>query len=406
MGSTKTSRLLHSIGQDEKKIDIFFTNWIKELKSTGSILFDITSISSYGSKNEFLERGYNRDGENLEQVNLGLIARASSTNSIGLPLAYRVYPGSITDVTTLRNVTDLVGRYKLNLDILVMDKGFYSQENIKNMNKQGLSYIVPMSFSTQKSKEILFDLHDKLLSPGSLFAFYEQVYSYSKKEIEIGSESCMAHVFLEGKRRSDQESIFIRKISDLENLFLEKNFSSKDDASLYLKETLKTKKNFFFIEESENKFVIERNLNVFRDEMIKMGCLILITNNIQMDRDEILRLYRRKDCVEKVFRAFKHDIDEKRNRTHSLIAMRGSIFINFISLILITWVDHVMKKNELYKKMTKAELYKILDRLKLYELATGTPILGEVSKKQKDILKAFNVSTNINPSRRFTMSGP
>ncbi len=98
MGSTKTSRLLHSIGQDEKKIDIFFTNWIKELKSTGSILFDITSISSYGSKNEFLERGYNRDGENLEQVNLGLIARASSTNSIGLPLAYRVYPGSITDV--------------------------------------------------------------------------------------------------------------------------------------------------------------------------------------------------------------------------------------------------------------------------------------------------------------------
>ncbi len=80
------------------------------------------------------------------------------------------------------------------------------------------SYIVPMSFSTQKSKEILFDLHDKLLSPGSLFAFYEQVYSYSKKEIEIGSESCMAHVFLEGKRRSDQESIFIRKISDLENL--------------------------------------------------------------------------------------------------------------------------------------------------------------------------------------------
>ncbi len=56
--------------------------------------------------------------------------------------------------------------------------------------------------------------------------------------------------------------------------------------------------------------------------------------------------------------------------------------------------------------MTKAELYKILDRLKLYELATGTPILGEVSKKQKDIFKAFNVSTNINPSRRFTMSGP
>ena len=399
MDSAEVSRFLHFLGRDERRIDYFFTEWIKEFKSPGAILFDITSISSYGSQNEFLERGYNRDGENLEQVNLGLIARTSCPGLAGLPLTYRIYPGSITDVTTLKNVIDLVDRYKLGLDVLVMDKGFYSQENIRGMHRQGLNYIVPLSFSTKKSEEILFDLHDKLLSPKSLFAFYEQVYSYSKKEIEIGGENCIAHVFVEGRRKSDQESVFIRKISDLEKLFLEKEFSNKDDAGLYLEETLKTKKKFFLIKEEGRRFIIERNIDIFQKEMMKMGCIILITNNVLMDRDEVLKLYRRKDCVEKVFRSFKHDIDEKRNRTHSLIAMRGSIFISFISLILISWIDHVMKEKKLYKKMAKAELYKILDRLRLYELNTGSPLLGEVSKKQKDIFKAFNVSKNLCPNR-------
>ena len=81
--------------------------------------------------------------------------------------------------------------------------------------------------------------------------------------------------------------------------------------------------------------------------------------------------------------------------------MRGSLFINFISLIIITLIDQVMKDKELYKKITKIELYKILDRFKLYELATGKTMLGEISKKQKDILNAFNMSKNVKPSTTF-----
>ena len=48
--------------------------------------------------------------------------------------------------------------------------------------------------------------------------------------------------------------------------------------------------------------------------------------------------------------------------------------------------------------MKDKELYKILDRLKLYELAIGKTMLGEMSKKQKDILNAFNVNKNVKPS--------
>ena len=396
------SKLLARIGQDEKNIHNFFYEWIKENKTSGTVMFDITSISSYGTKNEFLERGYNRDKEDLDQINLGLLTKTSNNKeNIGLPVAYNIYPGSITDVVTLKNITDLINRYKLNLDFLVMDKGFYSQENIKDLSKKGLKYIVPMSFSTKLSKEILVDLNEEILLARSSFIFSKSVYFYAKKEVLIGKTKCFAHVYLDKQRRASQESRLIKKISELEDKFSKKQFSTENEAKTYLEETLKSRKKYFDILRTNSTFSISRNEEVFKNEVLKMGSLILITNSNDVNQDDILSLYRKKDCVEKVFLSFKHDVNEKKNRTHSLINMRGSIFINFLSLILITWIDHVMKEKNLYKKMSKGKLYKILDRLKLYELATGETMLGEVSKKQKDIFSAFKISKDVKPSKKI-----
>ena len=395
------SKLLCKIGQDERNIQNFFYEWIKKNNVSGAIMFDITSISSYGTKNEFLERGYNRDKEDLDQINLGFLTKASDEKSVGLPVAYNIYPGSITDVVTLKNITNLINRYKLNLDFLVMDKGFYSQENIKDLSKKGLKYIVPMSFSTKLSKEILIDLNEEILLARSSFVFSESVYFYAKKEVLIGKTKCFAHVYLDKQRRASQENRLMKKISELEDKFSKKQFSTENEAKIYLEETLKSQKKYFDISKTNSTFSISRNEEVFKSEILKMGSLILITNSNDANRDDILSLYRKKDCVEKVFLSFKHDVNEKRNRTHSLINMRGSIFINFLSLILITWIDHVMKEKNLYEKMSKGELYKTLDQMKLYELATGETMLGEISKKQKDIFSAFKISKSIKPSKKI-----
>ena len=348
------SKLLCKIGQDERNIQNFFYEWIKKNNVSGAIMFDITSISSYGTKNEFLERGYNRDKEDLDQINLGFLTKASDEKSVGLPVAYNIYPGSITDVVTLKNITNLINRYKLNLDFA-----------------------------------------------RSSFVFSESVYFYAKKEVLIGKTKCFAHVYLDKQRRASQENRLMKKISELEDKFSKKQFSTENEAKIYLEETLKSQKKYFDISKTNSTFSISRNEEVFKSEILKMGSLILITNSNDANRDDILSLYRKKDCVEKVFLSFKHDVNEKRNRTHSLINMRGSIFINFLSLILITWIDHVMKEKNLYEKMSKGELYKTLDQMKLYELATGETMLGEISKKQKDIFSAFKISKNIKPSKKI-----
>ena len=96
--SQSISKLFLKIGKDQKSIENFFLNWIREHSSTSkAVMFDVTSISSYGFGNDFLEKGYNRDGEELNQTNFGLLSQDlkidPKSKSASLPVCYRIYPG-------------------------------------------------------------------------------------------------------------------------------------------------------------------------------------------------------------------------------------------------------------------------------------------------------------------------
>lgn len=407
LNSQSISDFLLSIGQDEKRVENFFMSWMTtHSRSSKAVMFDITSISSYGFGNEFLERGYNRDGENLRQTNLGILSQdlkvSSYSKSASLPVGYRIYPGSINDVITLSNIISLAREYKMDLKCLVLDKGFYSQENIKSLSNKGLSYIIPMSFSTKLSMEVINSLSKDLASASSSFMFNGKAFWYHKKNIKIGKVRCLAHVYLDKSRRCDQESALTDKICDFERVFSNKSFKDELECKEYISETLKSQKKFFKIVKKGEQFCIERDIENIEKEIDRMGTFILLTEEkVEMSRDDILSLYKNKDSIEKIFLSLKHNLNEKRNRTHSLMTMRGSVFISFISLILISWMDHIMKERGMYKKFSKFEIYKILDRLKFYELATNQVVLGEISGQQKAIFSAFKIGKNIKPSYHF-----
>ncbi len=78
--------------------------------------------------------------------------------------------------------------------------------------------------------------------------------------------------------------------------------------------------------------------------------------------------------------------------------MKGSVFINFLALILISHIDKIMNQEKLYKKVTKKELFRTLDQLKVYHLANDKIILAEVSKRQKEIFSAFKLLKKLKPS--------
>jgi transposase len=125
------------------------------------LYIDITSISLYSSEIEGSDFGYNRDGENLRQINICLLLG----KKCGMPLMFRVLPGKINDVasliTTLRHSFAL-GSKKLSL---ILDRGFFSFDNISYMLNNKVDFIIAVSPHISWIDKIIDAWFDDLMLP-------------------------------------------------------------------------------------------------------------------------------------------------------------------------------------------------------------------------------------------------
>ena len=149
LSSQRISELLKEIGgQEHKRLD-FFKSWAKHRAEQEYIAFDITSISSYSQLIEAVEYGYNRDGEDLPQINLGMLFGQTSL----LPLFYNLYQGSIRDVGTLHNMIAFAEHLDLRDVRYVMDKGFFSTRNVVEMLEKRLKFHISVPFTMLLAKD-------------------------------------------------------------------------------------------------------------------------------------------------------------------------------------------------------------------------------------------------------------
>jgi len=131
------------------------------------LLYDVTSTYFEGQaeRNRQAQRGYSRDGRpDCKQVCIGLVVTPE-----GLPLAYEVFAGNRSDVTTVEDIVDLMEKkYGRAERIWAMDRGMISEENLDYLRERDALYIV----GTPKGRLRKFEgaLHDyknwKQVEPG------------------------------------------------------------------------------------------------------------------------------------------------------------------------------------------------------------------------------------------------
>jgi transposase len=120
------------------------------------LLYDITSTYFEGTakSNPQAQRGYSRDGRpDCVQVCIGLVASRE-----GLPLAYEVFEGNRTDVTTVEDMVDYMeAKYGQARHVWVMDRGMVSEENLEYLRKRHDHYLVgtPKSMLKHFERELL-----------------------------------------------------------------------------------------------------------------------------------------------------------------------------------------------------------------------------------------------------------
>ncbi len=333
------------------------------------------------------EFGYNRDGESLPQINIGMIYGDDEE----LPLGYRIYQGSIGDVSTLKNLLLYLKKdLKLGHARILTDRGFYSASNLKGMIKNGFRFIIPLPFSTSEAKRILSESMLALHSASNLFSFGERTLAHTVKVVGLAAGKFDAHVFYDRKREIDELSNLTRKLELVEERVNGTVSAGTDEALKAIDKIAKGVVGLFGIDMAKGHINLLRDNDAIEKHAMKFGKIILLSSEHDIEKREMVSDYFRRDGVEKFFDAFKNEMDGNRFRVHSQNALEGRLFIQVVALILHSSIMSRIKKSKLHKKLTFPEIISNLKRLRRFYSEDGTSVLGEISKKQREILCALN----------------
>lgn len=126
--------LMKNIGSDKERISSFLKTFIE---GSQYILFDVTHVISQSKKMQINQIGYNSQKIFDPQINLFYMFSTDKK----APIYYRIIPGDISGIKALQLT---VKKAELKNTIVVADKGFSSQENIKILKKSSINYVLPL----------------------------------------------------------------------------------------------------------------------------------------------------------------------------------------------------------------------------------------------------------------------
>jgi transposase len=380
MSSQRISELLAAI--DRQSREQFFKDWCACRGDREYLALDITSTSSYSELIEDVEWGYNRDGENLAQVNICMLMGEQSR----LPIYETVFAGSIRDVSTLYATMTEFKEVAGDKPILaVMDKGFYSKKNIDMLRTDRQKFIVSVPFTTTFAKKMVeSERKDIDRITNTIIVGANSMRAVTKKRAWYGTGDVHAHVYYNAKKAlGSREALYANVIILKEE--------AESDPQKYSKN--KEHRKYLNIRKSASAasgYTVTIREKTVTEELSTSGWVVLISNETE-DAKRAMQIYRAKDIVEKGFLRLKKSLDLGRLRVHSEERMLNKVFVGFISLILLSELDKVMLEKGLYRNMTMQQMIRRLSKLRAVYVA-GSRIVYPVTKEQRHIFDTFGVS--------------
>jgi transposase len=157
---------------------------------------DITSLSSYSQQNAWVEWGYNRDGDNLQQINLGVLLGDKNK----LSFFYQIYPDSIAYVSTPNNIVLRAKDLGFRIKTWIMDHGFFSASNLEHLVRNGYKFITAMPSTLKIAHTLFTNSTVALCSPITSFCLGKEVLSSCDTSCTIGALDFRVCIYLSDKR--------------------------------------------------------------------------------------------------------------------------------------------------------------------------------------------------------------
>jgi transposase len=380
LASQRVSEILSSITMDGRQS--FFNKWSRKMLENDYLCYDITSISSYAELNEYVKYGYNRDRDQLKQINLAMLFGQDSR----LPVYYNRLPGNISDVSTLHNFLETFRYLDLPKLHLVMDKGFFSQKNVEALLAAKDKFTLAAPIRVKWIREAIDTARNSMYGPdgyrkvdAEVIYVHTQLHPWGKEH-----RRCYLHLYYNAHAAADNFDGFTEELLTYKEE-LESGQLVSGHEEFY--------KEFFIVKETpiRGRTVTYNNEAIQKYRNQYAGFQAILTNDIK-DPVETLRVYRDKDAVEKCFDDLKNQLDMKRLRIHSSPVMDGRLFVQFIALIYMSALRREMRKTGLIDKYSVHELLKEMETLtKVQYTGKYGHIITEITKSQRLIMECLGV---------------
>ena len=380
--SQRSSELFASITEESKQR--FFILQGKKRLENEFWAYDTTTLSSYSETLRQVQYGRNKEHDRLPQLNLALVFGQESN----LPFYYRKLAGNIPDSKTICHLLDELNILGYSKVKLVMDRGFYSKDNINNLFQNHVKFLVSVKMSLIFIRNELDAIYDTFRSFEHYSENYELYYqtvrttwNYTQKRPYKGdtlqeSRRLYIHYYYNIDRAAEDEKDFDRQLITLKQE-LESGERVPEHEKLYLK---------YFIIKTTPKRGTQAKV---REEIVTKakryyGFFALITNET-MDAITALEVYRNKDVVEKAFGNLKDRLNMRRALVSSEQSLDGKLFVQFVALIYLSYIKKQMQKKDLLKNYTLPGLLDKLDVIECFEQPGKSLRVGEILDKQEQL---------------------
>lgn len=385
---SKVSRLLKSITKDQCIGFLDDWNRNRDHRSRIYISYDSTNKNSEAGDIDIVEFGRAKDDKGLPVFNLSIAM--DKTNRV--PLFYEEYPGSVTDVSQFTFMVDKVIEYGYKKIGFILDRGYFSKENIQYIDKNGYTFIIMCKGCKALVSSLVLERQGTFETSRESAIRAYKVYGITAtaKLYEDDTEERYFHIYYNPSRQAAEREQLEQRIEKFRQ-FLDKHIGKDTKFGKTYEEYfhLHYDRNGRFCGADERTDVIERQLKL-------CGYFCIITSE-KMTATQALVQYKGRDISEKLFRSDKTFIGSKSERTHSSASMSSKIFLEFIALIVRNRIYNLLKEQMIrmearQKYMTVPAALRELEKIEMVRRNAGTYKLDHaVTRTQKTILSSFGL---------------
>ena len=411
MSSQDVTRLLDDISYDGMMT--FYKLWLKEVvktPKTDKVLYDLTSISYYGSGIDCAEYGYNRDNENLPQVNYALLC----IRRTAMPLFAWPLNGSISDVSTLETTLEFLKKLGFTPDCLMMDRGFASIDNISGMFRNEHTFLQAVKVNASwvygvidASEDLRFNPDAKIERGGRIYYASTSICRWVLVRRPSGKEDVLVHICNSARDKYVDEGVEIVAqypcrvhvlfcqdlVGNQHDKFMD-NLKAEHDRLVADDSTEVQKKFTKYIKVSRKKYArsrsVEYDTNMIAEHRNKYaGYICFISNDKTIETAaDALEEYSTRDYIEKDFDEMKNNLDMNRIRVQTDERMRARLFIQFIAEVYMREIRVCIRDSEKCKKLTRKQVFSHIKTIyKVSFQGKYKDVYPELSRKQGKFLR-------------------